>query len=338
MGDLDVRAEILQRYPEQNMFDSVPPLPTLTPYSLEFFASLDTPEFRAACRDEAARTGFNPLALSYGTNLLALAGPRSSWTDFPFKSYKKPPPLVEAILPKEAVLLEQLNKQGNTLLFTVRVGNETRLLKIVRRIQFPSGHAYKRHTQFANRTTFQLPNYKFMYDHTGPLFVEYDPFEAEKDAYAHLLHHGVCADGIVPHCFGHLQLGRERMDEMLALPNVSEECELELRHRKQPPDALLLQYFPGARQLTQDDATEKLADTAVRALWRIHAAYVQHGDVLPRNILLLPDGRVVLVDFNRARTPCGASPCSKEDLVAELSEMWVMFYKQYVSVPRIALL
>ncbi|EKM51385.1 uncharacterized protein PHACADRAFT_178020 [Phanerochaete carnosa HHB-10118-sp] len=321
MSGLDIGAAILQHYPEQNFFDANPPLPNLSPFSLEIFHSNDTPELLAACRDMVAKSGLNPLSLSYGTNLLDVREYRLFETHYPLEDYQKPPPLQMTSLPKEAVLMEQLNKRGNTLMFTVRLGEEIRLLKI-----------------FTDRDTIDWPNWQPPYDPEAESCVEYDPFEGEKEAYAHLQHYGTCdKGGIVPRCYGWLQLDRGRMEEILALPNIAHSVHGELQWRKVPLDALLLEYFPGARQLTHDVLTEKLADKAMRALYEVHRAYVVHGDVHPRNILVLPDKRVILVDFNRARCPSGMITCRRQELLRELSDAWAMFYRRMLPDKRIGL-
>ena len=155
-----------------------------------------------------------------------------------------------------------------------------------------------------------------------------DRFEQELDGYAHLQHYGICDKGIVPRCYGWLNLSSQHIQQILALPGISDDTRL-MKRVKEP---VVLEYFPNAAQLTIDNVTEKLADIALRSLYEIHSAYVMHGDPYGRNILVLSDDRVVWVDFNYSRTPESAHRCRRRYLFEELGKCWSHMYQELVSV------
>lgn len=97
------------------------------------------------------------------------------------------------------------------------------------------------------------------------------------------------------------------------------------------PKGVLLEYFPDAQMISIDNVTYELAEQAIRSLYAIHAAYVQHGDIKRRNMLLLPGGRIVWVDFNSAI--CASdSKLTRWDLYMEFQEGWDAFYMELVSL------
>ena len=161
----------------------------------------------------------------------------------------------------------------------------------------------------------------------SPLCV--DRFKQELDSYAHLQHYGICDKGVVPKCYGWFNLSRQHIKQILALPDISDDAQL-MRRVKEPPQAVVLEYFPDAVQLTIDNVTEKLADAALRGLCEIHSAYVMHGDIDGRNILVLPDERVVWVDFNHSQTPESARHCTRQHIFEELGRCWSEMYQELV--------
>lgn len=158
-----------------------------------------------------------------------------------------------------------------------------------------------------------------------------DPFDTECEAYAHLLHYGVCAAGAVPKCHGWLELGAQHLRQIGSLPDLSDRARAMLRSGE-PPRGILLEYFADAVQLNVSNVTETLADNALRGLYKIHASYVLHCDVHPRNILVLPGDRVVWVDFNFSRNASGDWYLPRQRLFYEFGRAWALFYQQLVSV------
>lgn len=157
-----------------------------------------------------------------------------------------------------------------------------------------------------------------------------DVFEQEKEAYAHLLHYGICDKGVVPHCYGWLHLSSHHLQQISALPEPSNDLRWMTRHTWMPIKAILIEYFPDAVRLTHDKLTEELADIALRGLYDIHSAYVVHGDIHHRNILLLPGKRIVWVDFNSSRNPSGELVCRRQEFLEELWRGWGEFYTKMV--------
>lgn len=203
--------------------------------------------------------------------------------------------------------VRQVNEDGNTPIFVVRVGDATRLLKTVRPsislddftclntvMQYPEADADRR-TRPRDPCNEDEP-----VDPTKPL-------SREKEAYAHLLHAGVCAQGHVSQCYSWTELSSAHVDAMLrAAPNLvywKVGRAEDLRQKTQEgrfPKAVVLEYFPDVQTLSLDNLTFKMAEQALRSLYAIHSAYVRHGDIRRRKMLILPGGRVVLVDFNCA--------------------------------------
>lgn len=95
-----------------------------------------------------------------------------------------------------------------------------------------------------------------------------------------------------------------------------------------------MEYFPDAMTISIHNVVYEHGERATRAIWAIHAAYVLHDDINERNILLLPDGRIVWIDFNSAR--CGSYPeLTRFDLFSEFHEVWDLFYMQLLPNKRI---
>ena len=118
-------------------------------------------------------------------------------------------------------------------------------------------------------------------------------------------------------CYGWLSLSPQHIQQILALPDISDDTRL-VKHVKEPLRAVVLKYFPNAAQLTIDNATEKLVDAVLRVLYEVHSAYVMHGDIDGRNILVLLDEHVVWVNFNHSRTPESAQRCARQHIFEEV--------------------
>lgn len=135
MTTLQMSSVIVLSYPEQNPFEMDPPPFNLTPETSKIWArerELDTPEFIAAARAQTSKSGCNPLWTWFGTNPLVIYDERIKKAVLPFKNYVVPSPLQEAALSSDFVYLERVNPKGNTPLYKVRIGDDIRLLKIVR--------------------------------------------------------------------------------------------------------------------------------------------------------------------------------------------------------------
>lgn len=124
-------AELLHEYPELNPYDLEPlpyqliPQPPRTRH--------DTQEFRDAALAVAEASGENPLANSYGSNPFVIQDPhRISLKEVQFAHWSQPPPMDMAALSGPIQFLEQLNPTGTTPIFKVLVGQEYRVLKVVR--------------------------------------------------------------------------------------------------------------------------------------------------------------------------------------------------------------
>ena len=156
---------------------------------------------------------------------------------------------------------------------------------------------------------------------------------AFKNAYEHLVHGGACQNGTVPFCFGWLELAKEDLDNLVKLPDLPDAWSY-IHQDDGLPKALLLEYFDGAERMTIDNITVKIADSAVRALYQVHASYVLHNDIHGRNVLVLPGGRVVWVDFDSTDTVDKSTedrPIRRQELLEELVQSWDIFYNWMVS-------
>lgn len=135
MTTLQTASAILLCYPERNPFEMDPPAYNLTPsigitWAME--KSMDTPEFIAAARAQAQKTGCNPLWTWFGTNPLAIYDERIQRADLPFNGYTVPPPLPRIDSPSDLTYIERVNARGNNPMYKVRIGDDVRLLKLVR--------------------------------------------------------------------------------------------------------------------------------------------------------------------------------------------------------------
>ena len=75
----------------------------------------------------------NPLSRTFGSCPFLVLDRSIFDEDMPLSSYVQGPDLQKVELTEELVFLEQINPRGNTPLFTVRVGQQVLLLKMVRR-------------------------------------------------------------------------------------------------------------------------------------------------------------------------------------------------------------
>ncbi|KZF26557.1 hypothetical protein L228DRAFT_264938 [Xylona heveae TC161] len=124
---------------------------------------------------------------------------------------------------------------------------------------------------------------------------ELDIHVLEATAYRRLNEQGLCDRGIVPRFFGSMN----KFDPKKLQPY--------LRHflnDEYLPSALFLEYIPNIEILHLHNYTEKRMDNLVTGIREIHKALVRHGDVKPRNMMVVKDDpeRVVWIDFNRAET------------------------------------
>ena len=113
------------------------------------------------------------------------------------------------------------------------------------------------------------------------------------------------------------------------MPSISKTARA-LASEERPPTALLIQYFPDAEQISELNVTPEIAQNALKALHACHTSYVLHGDVHRRNILVLPGGRVVWIDFDHSEcAPVRAKV--RSIFLDELKEGWDYMYDRLVS-------
>ncbi|KIP05260.1 hypothetical protein PHLGIDRAFT_162018 [Phlebiopsis gigantea 11061_1 CR5-6] len=305
----------VESYPENNPFDSNPPLWNLSPFPLDAQRH-DTQAVRDAACAAANSSGSNPFYGAYGPCPLAIYDSGIYGAKLPPITYAAPSPLERATVHAPLQFLAVISPTGNTLAFKVRIGDDVRLLKVFR-------------DQEVSMVGYRKPEERPPH----PL----KRFRREKEAYEHLLHSGACEKGLVPQCFGWLELTEEDRDTLLMLPDVPEEW----RHIHRDdglPKALLLEFFDDAEPLTIDNITLKIADSAVRALYHIHASYVLHNDIHGRNVLVLPGQRVVWIDFDSAAVVSRSTefrPVRRQELLNELVRSWNIFYNRMLMDKRI---
>ncbi|KAL2375724.1 hypothetical protein RJZ90_007918 [Blastomyces dermatitidis] len=117
--------------------------------------------------------------------------------------------------------------------------------------------------------------------------------EREATAYRRLQVHGVAEKGYVPQFYGSM----EKLEPEFWQPNLNmfiNDTEL--------PSAIFIEYIPNMRQLHLDTFSKDCMAKFVQAIKAITAALVMHNDLKARNFMVTPGERVVLLDFNRART------------------------------------
>lgn len=128
-----VASEIVLGYPESNPFEADCPPYNLVPWSLQRARRNDTPEFIAATLAMAHKSGINPLSMWYGYNPLEVHEESIQNLELPLVSYRaRPPPLARAILQEPLTFLTQISSRGASYIYEVRVGQDIRLLKVVR--------------------------------------------------------------------------------------------------------------------------------------------------------------------------------------------------------------
>ena len=173
-------------------------------------------------------------------------------------------------------------------------------------------------------------------------------FNAEREAYAHLEHHGGSAAGAVPRCFGWFELSSDHVYGAIDMIRRTRErgfakgkdpvWVFPIFDDGTPAAALILEYISNAETLSMDNITLGRADLTMRSLSRIHGSYVQHGDCdfNLSNILLVREGdseRIVFVDFDHAFSGCSTSErrMSRMSVHGEFTRLWGQLYNFMVS-------
>ncbi|KAJ5702465.1 hypothetical protein N7488_010013 [Penicillium malachiteum] len=120
-------------------------------------------------------------------------------------------------------------------------------------------------------------------------------FRCELNAYMNLRKHGVCEGGFVPYFYGYI----DRIDPAAFFPVFQH-----FTRDRYYPRAILLEYLPNAEILNCENYPEACYHQAIEGMKQIHAAYVHHQDIYPKNILVVSgvEKRMVWVDFDVATT------------------------------------
>ncbi|CAL1714755.1 unnamed protein product [Somion occarium] len=289
MTTLPLATAAFALYPETSVFDfDIQPLNLTPPFYVTLEAQNDTPGFRAAALAQALQHDMNPLHGCYGTNPFSMH-PRTKETDAPLPACSPAPPLPQLPFDDNFTLIEHINPTGNVMMLVIKYEGELRLLKF---------------QQFDRYTVGKRKLLRF---------------DTEKAAYEQLLHRGVCDIGIVPRCYGWVELKSEHM------PMIEKQLHTDWDwDRNGLPKGLLLEYFADAVPVSISNVTIFLAEKAMMALCQIHAAFIKHNDIARRNCLLLPDGRVIWVDFDTCLFP--DLGVRRVDFWEELRIAWQFFY------------
>ncbi|KAI2729561.1 hypothetical protein DTO027I6_1570 [Penicillium roqueforti] len=118
-------------------------------------------------------------------------------------------------------------------------------------------------------------------------------FRCEYNAYTNLLNFDVCESGLVPRCYGYI----DRLDPSSFRPHLDHFLTDEMH-----PRAIILEYLEGAEELNCVNYSEERLQLAIQGMKEIHRALINHHDVYPKNILIVPSRpeRVVWIDFDVA--------------------------------------
>lgn len=291
------------RYPETSFYDWVPMLEGLTP----------PPEVEIHYRDYKPIEKSPPS--SPGTEVAVLPGPfeidnldllrrplPETFVETELTSYEPPPPLTE-LENVGLTVKEHLKTKNNSLtnIFHVEVGSESMILKTV------STHCLETSKGILWLTCFPVHR-QFFSDFEDIDSGEFKPvssqmleFYSERDAYEHLQHYGTYRDGSVPECYGWFTLSHDDRKQINKVSGLW--LAYTYLEDTRPVFGILLQYFPRAKELSEENATFAVTEKALRSLCRIHQAYVIHNDIARRNCLIKENGDPVWIDFDHATTP-----------------------------------
>lgn len=116
-------------YPERNPFDVKPPVPYLSLLVLDGDKKPRTP---------GALTGLDKSVLAHHNNPLIVHNEDQLYAQLPLTSYQRPSPLPKAEFEGPIEFLEQFHPgpEDNSYKFRIRIGNDLRFLKVVRRSNF----------------------------------------------------------------------------------------------------------------------------------------------------------------------------------------------------------
>ena len=89
---------------------------------------------------------------------------------------------------------------------------------------------------------------------------------------------------------------------------------------------LVLEFLPCASKMALRWTTPQTTQATMDALNIIHRAGIVHDDIHPRNLLVLPEGRVMWIDFELAVTWPHNYYVTTETLHNELRQCWDWLY------------
>ncbi|EFQ97006.1 serine/threonine protein kinase [Nannizzia gypsea CBS 118893] len=90
----------------------------------------------------------------------------------------------------------------------------------------------------------------------------------------------------------------ENIDPKLCLPYLNKFVDDKYR-----PTAIFIEYIPNMKELHRSNYTPERMRNFVEGLKEIHKAMVMHGDIHPRNMMIVEDdpSRAIWLDFDRAQ-------------------------------------
>lgn len=78
----------------------------------------------------------------------------------------------------------------------------------------------------------------------------------------------------------------------------------EFQHHEHPPDAILMEFIPNAESIQISNFTQDKIDRLSQILFDFHDVGLLHGDVYPRNMMVVqgtPHDAVFWLDFDSSR-------------------------------------
>lgn len=119
-------------------------------------------------------------------------------------------------------------------------------------------------------------------------------FQKERNAYQRLNERGLCARGVVPKFYGTI--------ENIQLEHWTPHLDMFLQENELPPHAILIEYIPNLCEIDLSNYSKDRMDRLLTYLRDFHEVDVLHGDMFPRNMMVIPGNpdRVLWIDFDRA--------------------------------------